>query len=124
MTRQKICNLLLLLIFAGAPLLPFVGAVCSARRIRATTGHATTDHQERSVQHAPSAEAGLTLEELQQLALANNPTLARPKPECALLRGGLSRRDCGPIPRWATAATKFAEARTAAASKEYSFSRT
>ena len=84
MRRQTNWNLLLLLIFVGA-LLPMTLAAQSVPRGGSAQQHAAQQQPaqqsaaQRPAQNTPSADAGLTLEELQQLALANNPTLAQAK---------------------------------------------
>src|SRR5271169_3581957 len=72
MRRQTNWNLLLVLIFVGA-LLPMTLAAQSVLQRGSAQQHAAQQPA------APSADAGLTLEQLQEMALANNPTLAQAK---------------------------------------------
>ncbi len=67
MRRETFWNLLLLSIFAGA----VWPTVLAAQTVPAA------DALRRPAQDAPAAAAGLTLEQLQEMALANNPTLAQ-----------------------------------------------
>jgi cobalt-zinc-cadmium efflux system outer membrane protein len=67
MRREIFWNLLLLSIF--------VGAVWPTELVAQTVPAADT--QRRPAQDTPAAEPGLTLEQLQEMALANNPTLAQ-----------------------------------------------
>lgn len=67
MRRETFWNLLLLSIFAGA----VWPTVLAAQTVPAA------DALRRPAQDAPAAAAELTLEQLQEMALANNPTLAQ-----------------------------------------------
>ena len=79
MRRQTFSDLLLLMIFVGAllPTMVVAQSVSAAGPAQRAAQHEPA--QQLPAREAPSAEDGLTLDQLQGMALANNPTLAQAK---------------------------------------------
>jgi outer membrane protein, heavy metal efflux system len=98
MRRQTFWNFLLLNIFMGA-VWPSVGKAQTVPAAGSANQHERQENkQERSAQETRSTEPGLTLERLQELALANNPTLAQAKAGVRAAAGRLRQAGLWPNP--------------------------
>jgi outer membrane protein, heavy metal efflux system len=98
MRRQTFRNFLLLNIFMGA-VWPSVGKAQTVPAAGSANQHERQENkQERSAQETRSTEPGLTLERLQELALANNPTLAQAKAGVRAAAGRLRQAGLWPNP--------------------------
>src|SRR3984885_9176989 len=107
MRRLTILSFLLLNVFRGAvwPAAGRAQIVPAAVRAQIVPAAGGAPHQEqheagqeRSAQAARSTEPGLTLEQLQEMALANNPTLAQAKTGVESAAGRLRQAGLWPNP--------------------------
>src|ERR1700691_6349928 len=107
MRRLTILSFLLLNVFRGAvwPAAVRAQIVPAAVRAQIVPVAGSAPHQEqheagqeRSPQAARSTEPGLTLEQLQEMALANNPTLAQAKTGVESAAGRLRQAGLWPHP--------------------------